>query len=306
MLNKLYKILNPENEFFTLATNAKRLPHIGFSSLLLPLMFILLAAIFSQILIMMLTLGDPDRAGLLASELFILIGLFSLSIAALWLWMQIYEERSFWTVGLTKSGWFKKYLSGFGLGILMLGCTIGMMAIWGGIQFEADSLMPTGEDAILPVILFLFGFIIQGGSEEILIRGWQFQVISVRYKPWIGAVVSSLVFALLHGLNNGINAIAILNLLFFSALLILIVLKDGNLWSACGWHSSWNWAMGSVLGLDVSGNHSRGGVFVDLKTAGPEILSGGEFGPEASIVTSIVLLAGILLVLFSKRKEWFV
>ena len=74
----------------------------------------------------------------------------------------------------------------------------------------------------------------------------------------------------------------------------LFVMKDKNLWSVCGWHTSWNWTLGNVYGLSVSGTGEKVTLF-DLNTYGNTFISGGGFGPEGSIITTVVLLTGILL-----------
>ena len=181
----------------------------------------------------------------------------------------------------------------------MMLLTVGLMAMNGNVIMDQQSTIPSGIIAVGSVFFFMIAYIIQGANEEIVTRGWLFQVIGTRYKPWIGALVSSLLFALMHGANKGASIIAILNLFLFSFLLVLFILKDHNIWAACGWHSSWNWTMGNVLGLSVSG---REGVvtLVNLQTTGSKTMSGGEFGPEGSIMTTVELFCGICIVLLSR------
>jgi hypothetical protein len=78
----------------------------------------------------------------------------------------------------------------------------------------------------------------------------------------------------------------------------------GRLWLPIGIHTGWNFAEGSVFGTAVSGGNI-GGSAIRAKLVGPELLAGGRFGPEASIVTVIVLLVatGILLWLVATRRR---
>ncbi len=109
----------------------------------------------------------------------------------------------------------------------------------------------------------------------------------------VGLIV---IFALLHIGARGANFIAFLNLLLFSLLLVVFVLKHQNIWAACGWHSAWNWTMGTVFGLEVSGRDQIC-TFFDFSLTGPKLFSGGAYGPEGSVMATIVLLGGVLVLL---------
>ena len=128
------------------------------------------------------------------------------------------------------------------------------------------------------------------------------QVIGARYIPWLGVLLSSILFAILHLGNAGINLPSILNLIFFALFMALLVLNDGSLWSACAWHSAWNWSLGNIYGLSVSGSGEKATLF-DLNTIGNELISGGGFGPEGSLITTLVLLAGILILIIKIRQK---
>lgn len=290
----LSALLNQDNNFFKLAKSAKRFPHIAFSSLLIPLLFIAVGALIYNLLLVKIIFGDTNNVPALFRDPIELSIIFLLIIFSVWAWVKIVERRKFYTIGLIKDHALKKYLFGFSTGFLMMTAIVGLMALFGSVQLDSGNFTTIEVNTIGLVLLMLFGFIIQGGAEEISTRGWQFQVIGARYKPWIGALVSSLFFALLHGFNNSVSVLAIFNLFLFALLLILFVMNDGSIWSACGWHSAWNWTMGNVLGLDVSGSNVSATLF-DLETSGNELITGGGFGPEGSIFTTLVLGIGIFL-----------
>jgi len=109
-------------------------------------------------------------------------------------------------------------------------------------------------------------------------------------------------FALLHGFNAGVSVFAIVNLLLFSFLLILLILHHKSIWAACGWHTAWNWAMENIFGLKVSGAEGGDSV-LDLTTNGLKIITGGDFGPEASIFTTLVLIGGMIYILVAAKNK---
>jgi len=291
LISNLY---SPDNEFFKLTEGSKRLTHISLSSLILPILFLAVAGALTQFVFSPLFFDDPQEAPKWARQAFVLYAMFASGIAIIFLWIGFFEVRPISSLGFTKNGALKKYFSGFAIGVLMNSVVVGIMAISGSIDIASESVNLTGIDAIGIVAIFLFGFIIQGASEEILSRGWMMQVIGSRYTPWLGVLISTIVFAALHLGNAGVNPPSVINLLLFAILMTLFVMKDGSLWSACAWHSAWNWMLGNVFGLSVSGSGEKVSIF-DLNTTGNELISGGGFGPEGSLVTTFVLLIAIIL-----------
>lgn len=288
------QLFNPNNDFFFLTQGAKRLPHISLSSFILPVVFIMAGALITKFLLAPLMLGEPSNVTPWVRQIFGLYFMFGMGIIIIFLWVRFFEGRPIFTLGFTKNGALKDYFSGFGIGMLMVTIVVGITALYGNIELAEESPNTTGIDSLFLVLVFLGGYIIQGASEEILSRGWMMQVIGARYWPWLGVILSSLLFAILHLGNRGITVLPVVNLILFGLFMALYVLKDSNLWAVCGWHTSWNWMLGNVYGLSVSGSGEKVTIF-DLNTSGNELISGGGFGPEGSLVTSAILLIGILL-----------
>jgi membrane protease YdiL (CAAX protease family) len=285
-LNNL--IFSSENEFFKSAQNAKRLPHVAVSSFILPFLFVIVGLVFFEHVIAPFLVGDVKQLSKFWDELFLLCIPYPVMIITLFLWVKFIEKRTFYSIGFTNHNKIRKYLFGFGTGFLAMSLIVGLMAFAGNIKVNQSGVAEPA--AIGGVILYLFGYIIQGGSEEIIIRGWQFQVIGTRYKPWLGALISSLFFAFMHIFNTGVNILCIINLFLFSSLLVLYIVNDGSIWSACGWHTAWNWTMSNIFGLQVSGVTGENNSILNFGSSGSQLLTGGAFGPEGSIFTTLVLL----------------
>lgn len=300
LIQSLKNLFKPTNEFFEFARTGKRITHIAIA---IPMIIVFLIGGFmvTEGIVFQLLLKNPD-IGPAYKEFYNLFVSFGFVIFLVWLWVRFFEKRSFKTIGFIKQGAFKNYLFGFLVALIMLSIVIAFMAIFGTIEVKEKIEFP--EVSFIGVFfLMLLGYIVQGAAEEVLARGWQFQVIGARYKPWLGAVISSVIFAFLHGFNAGVSALALINLVLFSFLLILFILYQKSIWAACGWHTAWNWAMENIYGLEVSGTKGEGSI-LNLTSSGPEILTGGGFGPEASIFTTIVLLGGMIYILvLSKNKS---
>lgn len=287
-------LFSPTNKFFLLAKDSKRLTHISLSSFILPVVFLLIAGVLSQLVFAPLFIGQAGESPPWVRDIFGLFVMFGTGSLLIFLWIRFFEGRPVYTLGFSKTGAVKKYFSGFITGVLMNSAVVAIMVIFGSIEISKESSNITGFNALWIVLLFLLGFIVQGASEEILSRGWMMQVIGKRYKPWLGITISTIFFTIVHLGNSGVNLLSILNLILVSLLLCLFVMYGESLWFACAWHSSWNWVMGNVYGLSVSGQGDKITIF-DLNTTGNELVSGGGFGPEGSLVTTFVIIMGIII-----------
>jgi membrane protease YdiL (CAAX protease family) len=299
LFQALKDLFSSENEFLFLAKSGKRITHIA---LAIPLIIVVMLA--SQIIAYFpgQKIVDYYDSGETFISFYNLFVSFGLVILLIWIWVSLFEKRSFSSLGFHKKNAFKNYFLGFLMGFIMLGTVIILMSIFGSIDYE-NNPEEFKIELLGTFLLLLGGYVIQGAAEEILVRGWLFQVIAVKYKPWLGAVISSVIFAFLHGLNTGVSALAIVNLLLFAFLLVFLILNHKNIWVACGWHTAWNWTMENIFGLNVSGNEG-GDSLLNLTSNGPNLLTGGAFGPEASIFTTIVLLGGMIYILvLSKNKS---
>ncbi|MFN3386076.1 MAG: lysostaphin resistance A-like protein [Candidatus Thermochlorobacter sp.] len=241
-----------------------------------------------------LMLLSPWLSGLLMGLMLALS--FGALIAFVWLWIRHYEKRSFFTLGFEQHQVLWQYARGFLIGLLAFSANVGLMAIFGYVSIEESDLSRVGLSALAGVLLILPGWLVQGAAEEVLTRGWMLPVLSARYRPWLGILLSSLFFALMHGINPNVDLLALFNLLLYGVFAALYVLREASLWGICAFHSAWNWAQGNLFGLAVSGQNTGVGTLLDLMETGPDWFTGGAFGPEGGIASTLVLLLSIACV----------
>ncbi len=175
----------------------------------------------------------------------------------------------------------------------------------GYIEVEKRPIQPVGISAIGSILIILIGWIVQGGTEEVLTRGWLMNILGARYNITFGLILSSVFFGLLHLGNPNISYIAILNIILVGLFFGLCVIKTNNLWIVCGMHSAWNFAQGNLFGFEVSGLNVQVGSLFDLNLVGNDIVTGGIFGPEAGLASTFVLALGILTVFILDKKGYF-
>jgi membrane protease YdiL (CAAX protease family) len=180
---------------------------------------------------------------------------------------------------------------GVGLGAVLL------MMVFGALALD----MARGAGVGIAAVGSLWFFAVPAAAEEALFRGYPLQAMAGAWGGWTALAVSSLAFGLLHGWNPGLGVFGVVNILMAGVFLGAIQLRTGSLWMASGVHLGWNWAHGFVVDLPVSGLDLVDNPAVDSIVAGPAWLSGGAFGPEASVAGSVALGAAAAWALFSPR-----
>jgi hypothetical protein len=189
------------------------------------------------------------------------------------------------------------------IGLLMFSAAVGISALFGYVAVERGGPQQTGLAALGGVLLVFFGWVVQGAAEEALTRGWLLPVIGARYRPLLGIIISSLVFATLHSLNPNLSPIAVLNLALFGLFAALFALYEGGLWGIFSIHTVWNWAQGNLYGFEVSGMSAAGVTLFNLMETGPDVVTGGAFGPEGGLSVTVVLVISCALVWVAGKRR---
>lgn len=223
---------------------------------------------------------------------------FSALILLAWVWL--FERRTPRVLGFN-GAFLQRYMRGLLVGAGFLFGVIGLIWLAGGYRVEGSGVWTAPSPMLfLPILALFAGFMIQGGTEELLMRGWLMQLVASRHGLVAAIVINSALFAIMHGGNIAPSkdlALALVNLILFGVMISLYAIKEGSLWGVCAWHTAWNWLLGVGFGLEVSGGRMAvQSLVIDLapKAGAPWWLTGGAFGPEASVVTTAVLLAGCL------------
>lgn len=132
-------------------------------------------------------------------------------------------------------------------------------------------------------------------GEELLFRGYLFQRGVELFGPVAATLLASALFAAAHIGNPHVTPLGIGVLVLGGIFFSLCYLRTGSLWLPIGAHIAWNILLAKVLGVPVSGK-DFGDTLLRTIPAGPDLLTGGGFGPEGGIAGVIAMLAGIYLV----------
>jgi uncharacterized protein len=140
--------------------------------------------------------------------------------------------------------------------------------------------------------------------EEVAFRGYPFRRLIEAIGPVAATIVMSLLFGLLHILNPSATWTSTVVTVLAGILLSIAWLRTRGLWLGWGFHFAWNASMGILFGLPISGITDFSSV-VETRTMGHVGFTGGDYGPEGSAFTAIVLLIGIiLLVRVTRDYAW--
>ncbi|MDH2875594.1 type II CAAX endopeptidase family protein [Bacillus cytotoxicus] len=271
------------------AKEGKKKVHPIFA-VILSILFIILGEVFILFMLFLPKAETTFMKGIYANIQMILT--FGGATFIVFLWVRFIEKRPFSSIGFWKNQFFKKYIKGAFIGFLLISLPVVFLVITGFVQLQMQHMTIT---AILGILSSFVAFLIQGATEEIIVRGWLFPVISVRSRIWIGVMVTSLLFGFLHLLNPGVTILSITNIILVGVFAALYVLKDNSLSGMCAWHSIWNWAQYNVYGFAVSGTTIFSTPFFRSTTNGPDALHGGAFGIEGSVITTIMLVVASII-----------
>ena len=235
-----------------------------------------------------------EKPWIMLISLFVTAATTAVSVA----YCRLIERRSLDSMGFKRKGWLVSYLKGYAVGTFMLlGCAL-ILWLMGELDFAFAKKIP-----IFYLLAFFAGFVIQGMSEEVLLRGYFMVSLSNRCHMALAVGISSVAFSALHLANPGISLLALLNLMLFGVFMAVYVLRTDDLWGVCAIHSAWNFAQGNLVGISVSGNAQMPTVAVMNPIGERDLFHGGDFGLEGGLVVTLVLLAAIALTLFLPKMS---
>jgi len=192
-------------------------------------------------------------------------------------------------------------------GLLLGAGLIGAASLFLFLSGTARFLPDTGSAVeYLRVLGWTFAyFSLAAALEEVLFRGYAFQALVEGIGVWPAVILASALFSLAHGdnpnLDGGERFTALGNIFLAGILLSLAYLRTRSLWFATALHTAWNWIMASVLGFPVSGLVLADTPLYDAVETGEDWWTGGEFGPEAGLAATIVLLSANVWLIRTRR-----
>lgn len=208
-----------------------------------------------------------------------------LFLASYWWYCRLVERRK--PAELSFNGAILEFVRGGGLGLLLMGLSLSLVLLFSEFSITA------GTEGWLSLIVSLFFFATPALVEEIFFRLILFRLTEEWLGSWPAVLIQALFFGFAHAGNPSAtvwSSVAIM--ISAGGLLAAIYMYTRQIWMVWGVHLFWNYFQSAVMGLPVSGRPGEG--ILTTTVTGPELITGGEFGIEASVfVVAICFAVGL-------------
>jgi uncharacterized protein len=228
-------------------------------------------------------LNELTPAGLALSEgsIFLLTAIPALIMSRI-------EHRKFSQYGLPLHHAFQQYSwVGSLVGFLAISLCLFLILLFRG--FHLTGLAIHGTTIFTAMFKWGMAFIVVGLAEEFSFRGYLQYTLTTGMGFWPSAILLSALFGFAHASNPGESKAGLLCVVLFGLLFCLFLRRTGNLWWAVGFHAGWDWGQTFFYGVPDSGITAHNSLF-NSTFSGPNWLTGGTVGPEASVFAPITLL----------------
>lgn len=211
-------------------------------------------------------------------------------------YVRLIEKRA--VTELTLLPAWREWLAGLALGVSLFIVVLGLLSVAGVFRVDGFNSPAT----MLPFLPIFIGVAVM---EEIVFRGIVFRLLEDSLGSTVALVLSGLIFGFAHISNPGATwfsslAIALEAGFTFGAIYML----TRRLALCIGFHFAWNFTQGAVFSVAVSGMDAKG--WMQSRMTGPDWLTGGNFGAEASLLTvALATMIGVLFLRAAIRKGEF-
>ncbi len=217
-----------------------------------------------------------------------------LAIGSYSLFYSKYEKRNI--IELSTNGLWKKLFAGILVGSGLQSLTILVIYLYGGFKVIAVNAV-----SIL-IIPFTVAFTV-AILEEILLRGIVFRITEEKWGSKIALFISGIIFGGLHLINPHVTLVSVLCIIVVGVLLGAAYMYYRNLWVPIAIHFAWNFTQNGIFGAITSGNEKTGSLLT-TQMNGPEILTGGQFGPEGSIQAVLLCFIAAAVIIRQLYKQY--
>ena len=216
-----------------------------------------------------------------------------LAILSYYLFVRWIERRTL--KELSRPGGWKELGMGWGIGFALMSSVTVILWVLGYYQVSAFS-------AVTVLLRPFFDSLFAGFFEEIAFRGIIFRIINESLGSWIAIIISALIFGFAHAANPNASLFSSVAIAIEAGILLSTAyLFTQRLWLVIGIHAAWNFTLGGIYGIPVSGKEVEG--LFQSSLEGPVLLTGGEFGAETSIIAIIICSGAGLFFLWKARAR---
>jgi uncharacterized protein len=214
------------------------------------------------------------------------LGLFIVAILTNFFTLKIFDRRPLTDIGL---GGGPGTGRNFAIGLLLGGGAAALMLfaplLAGAAHFE---VRPDGQFSWWSLLFYLVLLLFGAAAEEILFRGYAFQLLIQKLGPWATVLPMGVLFGFAHASNPHATTLGMVNTAMWGIYLGYAFLRSGDLWLPIGLHYGWNFVL-PLFGVNLSGITIEVTRYSYRWDLGP-VWSGGSYGPEGGILTTIFVV----------------
>jgi uncharacterized protein len=269
------------------------------------LAFLFFGLVFGTAAVAIMTAASgPTQPG--SGTVLFVNGVVSLAVALIvgWLCGKYLESLPFEALGASLNRrWAPHLLAGLAGGAITFAVGAGIGVLTGGLSFSTNSAATT-ESIISTLVVSFLIFAAAAAFEEALFRGYILQTFIRSDLALFGVLLTSTLFATVHNANPSATTLSWINTFIAGVWFAVAYLKTRDLWLPTGLHLAWNWTQGSIFGVEVSGlKEIVRAPLMRESDAGPAWLTGGDYGIEGGVVTTIALVVSTVAILFVPYKS---
>lgn len=215
-------------------------------------------------------------------------------IAAGLILLRYFDRRPGALLGLGfRPGWLRELGLGLAAGLGATGLLVAVLTVSRVVSLD---LSPRAGESLASLPRYLIIFLLAAAAEELIFRGYPLQALAEGSRRWIAGVLLCLLFTMGHADNPDVTMVGIFNIFLASVMLTVLYFQTRRLWLPIALHLSWNFTQSWLWGFDVSGIKIEDQLFIVTPT-GHELLTGGDFGLEGSILSALLFAAVIIWLL---------
>ena len=228
---------------------------------------------------------------------YVIVSLFGLigMLFTAWIFRRFIDRKSFISLGFAFKNYRNDFIQGmiWGLGLISL----GFFVLWGlgSLTIESIQFLP------FSMLGYIILFFIVAINEEVMVRGYLLNNLSDSVNKYIALLITASLFGLMHLGNANISKVGFINIILAGILLGIYYIHKQNLWFPIGIHFTWNLFQGPVLGFEVSGEKTLSAITQNIQ--GSELLTGGKFGFEASLLATVLMVVAIIVIHFQFKAK---
>ena len=216
-----------------------------------------------------------------------------------WVFLRAFHRKSYRALGLWfYPEWARELASGVAIGAGLLFMVVSALVVARAVSYHG--VAASGTPALLGILRMGGWMALAAAFEEVVFRGYLLQRMVHGAGPIPAVAVFSALFAVAHLANPSPTALSTVNTFLSGVLLCVAYLRTRALWLPIGLHWGWNFFMGPVLSLPVSGLELRPAL-LRFEAAGPRWMTGGAYGPEGGVVLTVACAAGIFWLARTRR-----